>query len=386
MTEDKIKESIQIAEELANELYTGKPSSSLLAKKWKEESPSLYEDLKKQENLTQEIAFHDSINIEEALRETNKLMTIPTRRFSIRTIGIAASFLLLAGAATLWLWNGNDKATTPAEWTSVIPGHSTTSILTKDNKKVTLENNHLTLKDGQLMCSTSDGKKNVAIELNPHNQLNRLSVPAGGEYELTLEDGTILKMNTASELLFPTHFKNKMRQVHLNGEAYFKVKKEQASPFLVQLGALNVMVTGTTFNIKAYEKDEEIHITLIEGSVNVRTGQQILAALTPGQMFIYNKASREYNIYEANTSAVTSWTDGKFIFYNETIGHIMRDLSRWYDVDIHVSDDIKNLRYSGMLSRKQPITEMLEALSLTNELDFKIHKNKQIDATEKKNK
>lgn len=386
MADDKIKESIQIAEELANEICTGESSGSPLVEKWKIDSPELYDKLRKQEFLSQELSFHNSVNVEEALKETSKRIAHPASRFSIRTISIAASFLLLAGAASIWMWNGKDKTTAPIEWTAAIPGNSKTTILTKDNKNVRLEENHLAVKGDQLVCGTSDGKKSIAIELNPDNQFNRLSVPAGGTYELTLEDGTTVQANTASELLFPTHFKNNMRQVHLNGEAYFKVKKGQASPFLVQLGALNVMVTGTTFNIKAYEEDEEIRITLIEGSVNVRTGQQILATLTPGEMFTYNKAAREFKVSEANVSSVTSWTDGKFIFYNEPIKHIMRDLSRWYDVKINVSNDIENICYSGMLSRNQPITDILNALSLTNELNFRIHKNKQIDAIEKENK
>lgn len=386
MIDKKIKESIQIAEELAKEVCTGNPSTSRMVESWKEESPILYRDLQKQESLPQEISFHDSINIEESLKEINRRMIIPTRKFSIRTIGIAASFLLAIGATSLWLWTGEQKKAT-TEWASSIPGNPRVSIVAQDNKTFTLKEKCSTvIKGNQLIGSTFDGKRSFTVELKPDNQFNRLSVPPGGEYQLTLEDGTVVQVNAASELLFPTHFKKHMRQVHLKGEACFKVEADRTSPFYVQLGNLNVQVTGTSFNIKAYEEEEDIRIALIEGTVHIREGQKILATLAPGQLFTYRKTLREYNISDANLSAVTSWTNGMFIFYDETISNIMRDLSRWYEVDINVSDDIKDLRYSGMLSRKQPLTETLNALSLTKELNFKIYQNKTIDVIEKKEK
>lgn len=384
MTDPKINESILIAEELAKEICTGKPSTAALAQQWKEESPALYEEIRRQEQLSEEISFHDSINVDESLQQINKRIIAPSRRFSIRTLGIAASFLLIVGSASLWLWTANHEEAV-AEWASSIPGESRSSIIAQDGKAVELTENNLTVKGNQLIGSTLDGKRNISIELQPDNQFNKLAVPAGGEYRLTLEDGTVVQVNAASELLFPTHFKKHMRQVKLRGEACFKVESDKNSPFYVQLDVLNVQVTGTTFNIKAYEEEEEINIALIEGSVNIREGQRLLATLAPGQLFTYRKADRQYDISEANLSAVTGWTEGKFIFYNETIGHIMQEVSRWYDVDITVGKEIRNMRYSGILSRKQPLTEMLNALRLTNELDFKIYKDKRIDALEKEN-
>lgn len=110
MTEDKIKESIQIAEELAGEICTGKTSTSPLAGEWKKESPILYEELRKQEQLPEEIAFHDSINIDEALQQVNKHIILPPRRLNIRVISsIAASFLLIVSTATLWLWTVRNR-------------------------------------------------------------------------------------------------------------------------------------------------------------------------------------------------------------------------------------------------------------------------------------
>jgi ferric-dicitrate binding protein FerR (iron transport regulator) len=387
MTDQKLKESMQIAEELAKEICTGKPSTSLLAQKWKEESPELYEEIRKQENLSQEISFHESIDTGRALEEVNSRIVLPARRFGRRTIyniGIAASFLLVLGAATMWLWMKNSEETV-AEWAASVPEPAKISLIAQNDEPVELAESNLTVQGNHLIGSTLDGKRNVAIELKPDNQFNKLSVPAGGEYRLTLEDGTTVQVNAASELLFPTHFKKHTRQVELKGEAYFKVKHNPERPFYVLLGTLNVEVTGTTFNIKAYEEEGNICVALIEGSVNVREGQKILATLSPGELFTYHKAAREYNTAQANISAITSWTEDKFVFHNETIGTIMNELSRWYNVEISVSEDIRDIRYNGILSRKQPLTEILNILHLTNELDFKIYQDRKIDAIEKKN-
>lgn len=386
MTDDKIKESIQIAEELAKEICTGKTSTSSLAGEWKEESPELYEELRKQKQLPEEISFHDSIDVEESLQQVNRRIILPPRRFNMRMISsIAASFLLIIGTAALWMWMENSRAESIPEWAASAPVAPKPSITAQDEKPMELAVNNLTVKDNLLTGSTLDGKMNVAIELSPDNKFNKLSVPAGGEYQLTLEDGTAVQVNAGSELLFPTHFKKHIRQVELRGEAYFKVKHNSEKPFHVLLGTLNVQVTGTTFNIKAYEEEGDICVALIEGSVNVREGQKVLATLSPGQLFTYHKTTREYNTAQANISAITGWTEDKFVFQDETIGTIMNELSRWYNVEISVSDDIRDIRYSGMLSRKQPLTEILNILQLTNELDFKFHRNRKIDAIEKKN-
>ncbi|WP_455971294.1 FecR family protein [Bacteroides congonensis] len=384
MTEDKIKESIQIAEELAGEICTGKTSTSPLAGEWKKESPVLYEELRKQEQLPEEIAFHDSINIDEALQQVNKHIILPPRKLNIGVISsIAASFLLIVSTATLWLWTENKKGVIP-EWATTAPVTSNTSIIAQNNEPVVLPENNLTVKGNQLLGSTLDGKQNISIKLKPDNQFNKLSVPTGGSYQLTLEDGTVVQVNAASELSFPTHFKKHLRQVRLQGEGYFRVKSNPQSPFNVLLGTLNVQVTGTTFNIRAYEAEKNIRITLVEGSVNVREGQKVLATLSSGEQFTYQKTTGEYNTTQANISAITGWTEDKFVFRNEPIGTIMAELSRWYNVEISVSEDIQDIRYSGILSRKQPLTDILNILQLTNELDFKFYRDRRIDAIEKK--
>lgn len=105
----------------------------------------------------------------------------------------------------------------------------------------------------------------------------------------------------------------------------------------------------------------------------------------PERCSVTQKKTGKFKISQANISATTGWTNDKFIFYNETIGDIMDELSRWYAVEINVSEKIKDLRFSGILSRKQSLNEILNTLNMTNELNFKIYQNRKIDATEKSN-
>ncbi len=206
----------------------------------------------------------------------------------------------------------------------------------------------------------------------------------GAEQVLTLEDGTIVQINAASELLFPTHFTKQARQIQLAGEAYLKVKADKENPFIVHLGILDVQVTGTAFNVKAYEEENEISIALVEGIISVYKEKQLLAELLPGQLFTFRKDEQEYTVTDTDLSTVTDWTEDQFIFYNETIENIMHKISRWYNVNISVDEKIKNARYTGILSRKQPLVKILDALRMTDELEFDIQADKKIDV-EKKN-
>lgn len=146
---------------------------------------------------------------------------------------------------------------------------------------------------------------------------------------------------------------------------------------------MDVQVTGTAFNVKAYEEENEISIALVEGIISVYKEKQLLAELLPGQLFTFRKDEQEYTVTDTDLSAVTDWTEDQFIFYNETIENIMHKISRWYNVNISVDEKIKNVRYTGILSRKQPLVKILDALRMTDELEFDIQADKKIDVERK---
>jgi len=386
MTENKLKESIQIAEEIARELYTGEKSDSALLKEWKKKSPDLYRNICQQQKLTDEIKFRDAIELESALRQIQRRLSLVQRKHTqvcyIRFINMTACLCVLLCISYL-LSTTSNKQPIP-QWASAIPGNEKAFIST-NNDTVTLDEKKWIVVGNLLINNTNDGKKEVAIRLPQKQKFIRLVVPAGGEQKLTLEDGTGIQVNTDSELLFPTHFEADTRQVKLHGEAYFDVTTNKEKPFIVQLEELTVEATGTAFNVKSYQEEDETSITLVKGSVTIYKEKQPLVTLLPGQLFTYHQRTHTYDVTDPVLSTITDWTNGEFVFHDETIHNIMRKLSRWYNVNIVIDDDIKHMRYTGILSRKQPLMETLEALRMTNELDFHLQQEKKIEVRKKEN-
>jgi ferric-dicitrate binding protein FerR (iron transport regulator) len=247
-----------------------------------------------------------------------------------------------------------------------------------------LDAERLIVKNNQLIDGEGDGKLHIALkEKEEGPSLNKLDVPAGGEHELTLADGSSIKVNSATEFWFPTNFGKETRHVRMQGEAYFQVEANQEHPFIVHLtDEIKVKVTGTTFNINSYKEESHISIALEKGSIDILQADQLLASITPGQLFTYQKETGEYQISSSDISHITDWTSDTFIFRDESIETIMRKLSRWYNVEISLDKEIKDIRYTGILSRKQPLHETLEALRLTNELDFDIKESNKVTVTE----
>ncbi len=386
MTENKLKESIRIAEEIARELYTGEKSDSVLLEEWKKRSPEVYRNICRQQRLTDEIKFRDAIELESAWRQIHRRLSLAPRKHPqvryIRFFSMAACLCVLLCISYL-LSTTSDKQPIP-QWASVIPGNEKAFIPT-NNDTVTLDEKKWVVVGDRLINSTNDGKKEVAIRLPQEQKFIRLVVPAGGEQKLTLEDGTGIQVNTDSELLFPTHFEADTRQVKLHGEAYFDVTTNKEKPFIVQLEELTVEATGTAFNIKSYQEEDETSITLVNGSVTIYKEKQPLVTLLPGQLFTYHQRTHTYDVTDPVLSTITDWTNGEFVFHNETIHNIMRKISRWYNVNIVIDDDIRHMRYTGILSRKQPLMETLEALRMTNELDFHLQQEKKIEVRKKEN-
>ena len=166
---NKYKESIQIAEEISKEICTGKDSTSRLVKEWKKNSVGLHKELQQQQKLAEEIKFRDSIELEGPLRNIHQRIS-PSRKLFIRTSGIAASLILAVALTSLWLWQKEEREA--VRWASTVPGKEPSSIITCDNRAVTLKENRLSVVDNQLISSTSDGKKDITITVEQDLQLN----------------------------------------------------------------------------------------------------------------------------------------------------------------------------------------------------------------------
>ena len=228
------------------------------------------------------------------------------------------------------------------------------------------------LQDAQNGAIAQQGSANV-VKLNgkldynasgsqtPEILYNTIATPRGGQYEVQLPDGTHVWLNAASSLRFPTAFTGINREVELTGEAFFEVAKNKSIPFVVNVQHNKVTVLGTHFNINAYSDEKSINTTLLEGSVKFNAGLQE-KLLKPGQQSVFTPATAALTVKPVDINQVIAWKNGFFEFDNTDLATIMRQISRWYDVDIsYQTRDSKSL-FGGGISRKLNLSEVLHLL------------------------
>jgi ferric-dicitrate binding protein FerR (iron transport regulator) len=232
---------------------------------------------------------------------------------------------------------------------------------------VFLQNNAILvnkLNDGQLVYETNSNSRLTKVDTN------EVATPIGGNYKITLPDGTKVWLNTASKLKYPILFTANTRTVELEGEAYFEVSKNVKQPFVVRAGDTETLVTGTSFNLSAYKEDKRIVTTLIEGEVHVSKGSERFK-LSPGQESI-SIPNAKLAKRRADIDAVLGWKSGYFVFDDQEIETIFRDIARWYDVDIYVDKkEIAGKRIGGAFSKKREVEELLRYLEKLKVLSFK---------------
>jgi transmembrane sensor len=219
---------------------------------------------------------------------------------------------------------------------------------------------------------------------------NTISTPRGGQYQIVLSDGTKVWLNAASSLKFPAVFGGDMRQVELSGEAYFEVAKDKSRPFKVQAGASLVEVLGTHFDIMAYGDEKAIRTTLLEGSVKMEKGKMENGKmvrgemgkekmengapetlLQPGQQGVLDINSGMLSSKEANVKAAVAWKDGYYFFDRTSTEDVMRQIARWYDVEIVYQGAIPRDEIVGRIPRTANVSEVLHIMELIG-IHFKI--------------
>lgn len=221
-------------------------------------------------------------------------------------------------------------------------------------------------KDGELVYTVIDANKD-----STENNRNTISTPKGGQYTIMLSDGTKVMLNSASSLTFPTSLKGRNRQVELSGEAYFEVAKQKDSRFRVVSGLQTVEVLGTHFNVNAYTDEETIKTTLLEGSVKVSTASAS-AVIEPGEQAVWNRSSEnELSKRRIDIDKETAWINGVFTFEGDDLKSIMRQVARWYDVNVIYEGPINEEKYFGGISRNSKLSAVFKILELNN-VNFKV--------------
>ncbi len=198
---------------------------------------------------------------------------------------------------------------------------------------------------------------------------NTLLTQQGMECNITLSDGTKIHLNAQSRLTYPICFSGENRVVHVEGEAYFDVAHDSERPFIVKTPHTSIEVTGTSFNVRAYNDESIESTTLVSGGIKIACGKKEVE-LTPNQHFVYNKASRQTSLEDVNTELYTSWKSGAFIFMNIPLDNIMSYLSKWYRFNYTFDDEFaKDIRIGAYLNRYEsmnPIIDMIKSLNLVD--------------------
>jgi transmembrane sensor len=358
-------------------------------KQWLEESPEheqLFADLSDTEKWDKEIAQWEATDPNATWNKISarvkgispELLNRKTNRRSYLT---AASilFIVLMTIAYLWMFKKhgdspvksaqvqNQPVIAPAKGSAILIV-SNGNVIPLDSLQVRMSNEQGTTEITKTDSNTLTYKTKSKASAN--SGYNTLTTPKGSQYHVILSDGTSVWLNALSSLKFPVEFSGSFRNVELAGEAYFDVVKNKEKPFIVETArSLSVKVLGTHFNIKAYPDDKSIDVTLLEGSI-LAGNKQDSAKVKPGETLSLNTQDK-ITIKSANLEQVSAWRSRLFWFNRNSFEEIMKDLSRWYDIDVHYKGEIKDT-YTGILPVNLPLSDVLGILGKGDNVHFTI--------------
>ncbi|GAA4800776.1 DUF4974 domain-containing protein [Olivibacter ginsenosidimutans] len=202
---------------------------------------------------------------------------------------------------------------------------------------------------------------------------HELETPKGGQYQVVLSDSTKVWLNAASSLRFPSEFTGNLREVEVIGEAYFEIAQDKNRPFRVKTKTQTIQVLGTSFNVQAYPDEQLERTTLVAGKIKIESNG-FSEIIHPG--YCATIASNGGTISEVDADEETAWKSGYIAFNEQTLASIMRQISRWYNVDVAYQDVNPSLRFGGRVSRYANVSEVLRRLELTEQVRFKIYERR----------
>lgn len=283
----------------------------------------------------------------------------------------AAAILIVGMGAGTWYWVKRPNVQNGHEPVVVVrdakPGTQGAILTLSNGQNVVLDSQRsgLVAQQGSANVVLANGRLSYEKNRNTEEIIgyNTMSTPRGKEYQLTLPDGTKVWLNAASSIKYPVAFKGMERRVEVTGEAYFEVAQDKAKPFYVDFAKGEVKVLGTHFNINAYSDEPAANTTLLEGKIAV-TAKGKQAVVNPGeQASVNNSTGMLATESRVDLDQVMAWKNGTFEFDRTGLQAVMRQLSRWYDVDIVYEGKVPDIRFWGEIKRDLNLSEVLAVLS-----------------------
>lgn len=317
------------------------------------------------------------VDIDKELKQFNKSIGRSTRIRLFSSLSIAASLMLLVGSYFIFMKEEKTEALRVAE--VIKPGASKALLYLGDGRKIDLSKKNIQINDGDISGISNDSIQGLQYNKVVTKQAekvvyNTVKIPKGGEYQMTLADGTKVWLNSDSEMKFPVQFKGNKREIFLKGEAYFKVAHNKKKPFVARLAKGSIKVLGTEFNINAYDDEEEMVTTLVNGSVQFSSSNNKHdKILKPNQQVVYNSIKNELSLKEVDTKPFTAWKDGKFYFKSMELEKIMRQLERWYNFNVfYNNEELKTYKFRGVILKDMTLNEALKIIEETTNIRFKL--------------
>lgn len=274
--------------------------------------------------------------------------------------------MLIAMATVAWYFFDNqlseDSEIVGRQGADIAPGGNRATLTLDDGRTITLDEARDGIVIGGGEITYNDGNPLTAVE--GETTLLELSTPKGGTYQITLPDGSKVWLNAASSLRYPSRFGSDERVVELEGEAYFQIKSDRKRPFKVKSNDQFVSVLGTEFNILAYDDELETQTTLVDGSIEIfnRRSKKV-NRLSPGEQGVIR--GNAITIQPVLVEKYIAWKEGRFHFRKTPFEELMRQIARWYDVEIMYNKDIPKETFSGEMSRNLTLKSVLELLNVS---------------------
>ncbi|OKZ19202.1 MAG: hypothetical protein BHV81_06210 [Butyricimonas synergistica] len=383
---DVISRNKRICQLIAKQLWEGLSGHEKQElQEWIQASPgnsALYDELVKRERVKQYMEKRESIDVGKYVAIYERELGIKSKRRVIhRYWGYAAAILVLCVVGVcVWMNKQEEVGIGEIAQTVIEPGKAKALLVLDDGREIELGNQESS-KDleasGIVVISDSSRVKYSQEEVAEGKEvMNKIIVPTGGEYNLILSDGTWVYLNAESVITFPKKFVGERREVILEGEAYFHVTASKERPFIVKTRDMDVLVTGTEFNVKAYPDESNVQTTLLQGKVAVFAGEdkKEKVEIRPNQQAEWDREGVKLQVREVDPDLFVAWKNGHFIFRQDRLEDIMRTLARWYDMEvIYLDESIKDMAFAGKLDRSEDITPILNVLRATDKLTVEVN-------------
>lgn len=261
---------------------------------------------------------------------------------------------------------------------TIVPGSNKATITLSNGQRLVLSDSiggQIATQSGVVINKTANGEIEYQVSPSAYQQsveplYNTITIPRGGQYQLVLPDGTKVWMNSSSSLTYPVIFKGSKRQVSLTGEAYFEVAKNKQMPFIVESKKQTLEVLGTHFNVNAYDDEPAVKTTLLEGSIKIiAVANKMSRVLVPGEQA---HVDQNIEIRAVDAEGVVSWKNGLFVFNKQTVEAAMRQLARWYDVEVEYKGNVSAKGFWGSIPRNKDLNYVLKMLEATGVAHFKL--------------